>query len=434
MKRFKFKKVFKKVLGGVVTLSLVLMFSLTSPINVFAAAAVAPILGAARTFGVLSSTFTNSNTAPQTIITGDIGYSVAGAPVTPPTTVVGTLHPEDATRTLAGTDQGTALTTLTTQPCTTIAGPLNATIIGSNAAGTFPPGCYTMSGALVITVNTTVTLDLTATGGAGGNVWIFKSTGGGITTGGATGPGFPNVLLANGASECNVFWTAIGATSIGANYELSATPTFVGTIIDTAGITLGHFANLLGRALDYQTTVTTDANTITVPTCAAQGTLHVTKTVVNTGGGTKVPGDFTMSIHAFNSSQNTSFPGDADGTSTTLDIGAYTVTETGPTGYTSSGDCSGTITAGVTSDCTITNTYLPPVIPPVQLGGSYMPPVFLPSINIISTPVVIAPIIPKLPKTGFPPQEKNTMLPIVILSGLSLVSIFLYFAQKKQTT
>jgi hypothetical protein len=42
----------------------------------------------------------------------------------------------------------------------------------------------------------------------------------------------------------------------------------VGNILDAAGITIGHFANLSGRALAFGGTVTTDANTITVPTCA----------------------------------------------------------------------------------------------------------------------------------------------------------------------
>jgi hypothetical protein len=49
---------------------------------------------------------------------------------------------------------------------------------------------------------------------------------------------------------------------------MSPTPTFVGNILDAAGITIGHFANLTGIALAFGGTVTTDANTITVPTCA----------------------------------------------------------------------------------------------------------------------------------------------------------------------
>ena len=47
-----------------------------------------------------------------------------------------------------------------------------------------------------------------------------------------------------------------------------ATPSFIGNIFDAAGISLGHFANLGGRALAFGGTVTTDANTITVPTCS----------------------------------------------------------------------------------------------------------------------------------------------------------------------
>lgn len=252
---------FNKIL--ISTLAIVFSFGLFGLTAVHAATT--PSLGMADTFGVLSSTFTNSNTAPQTIINGDVGYTVAGAPVTPPITVTGALHPADATHAQAGLDQGTALGILNGQPCTPITGTLDAVIIGGNPAGTFPPGCYAVTGAMNITTGTTITLDLTAPGGVG-STWIFKSTGA-LTTGAST-VGFPSVVLAHGASACNVFWVPVGGTTLGANFALSVTPTFVGTIIDDAGISLGHFANLLGRALDFATTVTTDANTITVPTCA----------------------------------------------------------------------------------------------------------------------------------------------------------------------
>jgi hypothetical protein len=228
-------------------------------------AATTPSLGTAGTFGVLSSTFTNSNTSPLTNITGDIGYTVAGAPTTPPLFHTGTVHPENATHAQAGLDQGTALGILNGQACTTITGPLDATIIGSNAPGTFPPGCYTMANTMNITLGTSVTLDLTAPDGDGGNTWIFKSTGGGLTTGADS-----FVTLANGASACNVFWAPVAATNIGAYTGAlpNTTKLFVGTIISDAGISLGHFANLSGRALAFGGTVTTDANTITAPSCA----------------------------------------------------------------------------------------------------------------------------------------------------------------------
>src|SRR5476651_2218536 len=72
------------------------------------------------------------------------------------------------------------------------------------------------------------------------------------------------------ARASDVFWAPlpIGATTIGANAALSPTPTFVGNILDAAGVTIGHFANLTGRALAFGGTVTTDADTITVPSCA----------------------------------------------------------------------------------------------------------------------------------------------------------------------
>lgn len=107
-----------------------------------------------------------------------------------------------------------------------------------------------------ITVSTTVTL-------VGAGVYIFRPAGG-LTTGANS-----KVVATGGACESDVFWTPIGATTLGANAVVSPTPTFIGTIIDDAGIAIGHFANLTGRALAFGGTVSTDANTITVPTCPA---------------------------------------------------------------------------------------------------------------------------------------------------------------------
>lgn len=46
--------------------------------------------------------------------------------------------------------------------------------------------------------------------------------------------------------------------------------------------------------------------------------------------------------------------------------------------------------------------------------------------------VAVTPIIPKLPKTGFPPEEKSNSLGIIILSGLFVASSILYIIRKKQ--
>lgn len=210
-----------------------------------ALAATAPDLATSATYGVLSSTYTN--TTPGTTINGDLGYST-GPAVVP--TVNGTTHDSDAAYAQAGIDQGLALADLNSQSCTSLgAGAVALDTVDLGAGpGVFPPGCYSSGGAMDITVSTTVTLN-------GTGVYIFRP-GGALTTGADSA-----VVAAGGACESDLFWAPIAATTLGANTE------FLGTIIDDAGITFGQFANLSGRALAYGGTVTTDANTITVPTC-----------------------------------------------------------------------------------------------------------------------------------------------------------------------
>ena len=218
-------------------------------------AATAPSLGAAAPYGVVSSTFTNSNTSPQTIINGDVCYSTA--PTTPPLTITGaTVDPCPPS---VGAGQGLATANLLGQPCTSLgagAVSLDAVIVGGNPPGTIPPGCYSSGGAMNVTLSTTVTLN-------GAGVYIFRP-GGALNTGANS-----LVVLAGGACASDVFWVPVGATTLGANASLSLTPTFVGNILDAAGITIGNFANLTGRALAFGGTVTTDADTITVPNCAS---------------------------------------------------------------------------------------------------------------------------------------------------------------------
>ncbi len=91
-----------------------------------------------------------------------------------------------------------------------------------------------------------------------------------------------------------------------------------------------------------------------------QGTLIVTKKVINEGGeNSKQPSDFTIKIHGNNPSPS-SFPGNSSGTIVKLDMGMYSVTESGPSDYnaTSSMDCSGAIMSVETVKCDITNTYV----------------------------------------------------------------------------
>lgn len=338
-----------------------IVFGFISPITAFAATA--PVLGTTGTFGVVSSTYTGNGAA--TNVTGDVCYTT-GPGTFAPVITGGAL----STPCTNGGAQATALTTLNTQSCTSIApagGALNAAIIGGNPAGTFPPGCYAITGAMVITTGTTITLDATAPGGDGGNVWVFRSTGA-LTTGASTA-GFPSVVLAHSASAANVFW-APSATTLGANFAVSATPTFVGTIIDPAGITLGQFANLLGRALDFQTTVTTNANIITVPTTPTTATLTLVKTITNNNGGTRPLSDFPLT--ATGPTTITGVSGAGTITSATVTTGTYTLSETTHADYTAGlWTCTNgitvtssqiTLTSGQSTVCTITNDDIAPVL------------------------------------------------------------------------
>lgn len=85
-------------------------FSLISPTAVFAATT--PSLGAAASYGVLSSTYTDTSGA--TTVNGSVGFT------TPPGSAIGGTHTyygSGAPYSTAGTDQGTALTALNNQGC-----------------------------------------------------------------------------------------------------------------------------------------------------------------------------------------------------------------------------------------------------------------------------------------------------------------------------
>lgn len=91
--------------------------------------------------------------------------------------------------------------------------------------------------------------------------------------------------------------------------------------------------------------------------------LIVIKHVINDDGGTKIAADFTMNVTGTNVSM-TSFIGSEIGTNVTLDPGAYSVDENFVADYnkTLGTDCTGTVTAGETKTCIVTNNdvYVPP--------------------------------------------------------------------------
>ena len=225
-------------------------------------AATTPSLGETASFAILSSTYTNTAAG---VINGDLGYTTQ--PSVMPTMNGAIFVPSPAE---AGLDQGVALTSLNSQPCTFsfAAGAIDlATDTTHGATGVYAPGVYCIDGVASIATPAGITL-------SGAGTYIFRSNGALNTVANST------VTLTHGASSCDIFWTP-QATTLGAD------STFFGTVIDNAGITVGNNVTRIGRALDFATTVTTNNDIISVPVCGVStATLHVIKQVINISGGT----------------------------------------------------------------------------------------------------------------------------------------------------
>jgi hypothetical protein len=321
-------------------------------------AASTPSLGAAATYGILANTYTNS--AAGTTVNGDVGFLVA--PTTEPAPIGGhTNYGSGSPYATAGADQGTALTALNNEGCTfTWVGAVDLFLDSAHGtAGTYAPGVYCSPGAF--TQSGSITL-------SGSGTYIFRSVGAYTTTAGVS------ILLASGASACDVFWTP-HATTFGAGTN------FVGTLFDNDAVTSGAGTNILGRILAFNGPVTTATTTINLPTCTPPpATLHVVKQVVNNSGGSATASSFNLHVKLSGTDVTGSpAPGAATpGTSYSLTAGTYIVSEDANASYTQSfsGDCnsSGSVTLASSADktCTITNDDIgvsiitPPASPPTS--------------------------------------------------------------------
>jgi Ice-binding-like len=77
------------------------------------------------------------------------------------------------------------------------------------------------------------------------------------------------VVLANGAEACGVFWRISKQVTIGKTVK------FYGTVIAGTAITMSTASTLTGRALAQTAGVTLDANSITIPTNGPIGSASV---------------------------------------------------------------------------------------------------------------------------------------------------------------
>ena len=93
------------------------------------------------------------------------------------------------------------------------------------------------------------------------------------------------------------------------------------------------------------------------------GQITIIKKVINNGGGTKSPSDFTITLTAntVTGPFKITFQGSAVGKSINIQPGTYKVTETGSAGYDShfSSNCKSGINLGESKSCIITNTFKP---------------------------------------------------------------------------
>lgn len=413
MKKFKFNKVSIIVLAVMFTLGLVgtvSVFAYTSPATVN--------LGSAGNFSVLAKT--GVSTTGATTVTGDVGISPAAASYltgfsetmdasnkfSTSTYVVGKLYASDYT-VPTPSYTGTAVSAMEAAYTSAMGRtPINETGRGS---GTLPLGETFTTGVYRWNSNVSITGDITLSGSAT-DIFIFQITGN-LDIASAQ-----KVLLSGGAIPSNIFWAVAGTTTLG------TTSTFEGNILAGPGastIDIQTGATLHGKALG-QTDVTLGAATIT----SAGGTvphLTVTKVVVNNNGKDNVISDFPLFVGA------TSVVSEA---SNEFAAGTYTITETyDPSYYTQTFSAScplGVITLfpGDDSTCTITNDDTAPTSsgsnvtygckdetatnynffstskPELCIYETITP-------TVTKTPVVTptpAVIIPKLPKTGFPPE------------------------------
>ena len=220
---------------------------------------------------------------------------------------------------------------------------------------------YTNCTNVAVTANGTTTCTITNTYTPATGTLVVKKVV--VNTGGGTATASNFSFSVNGG-------TAVAFASTGSNTLTEPAGTY--TVTETAAANYTPtYSNCTNIAVTANTTTTcTVTNTYVPPT----GTLAVKEVLVNTGGGTAVLTNFSFSVNggtavAFNST------GEND---LTEPVGTYTVTAPTVANYTTTfANCSGVaVTAGATTTCTVTNTYVPPTTvelvpnPSVELGSA----------------------------------------------------------------
>ena len=201
--------------------------------------ALCPFIGA---FSVLAgSAVTNTG---STVVSGDVGVD-PGTAITgfPPGLASGTIHSADAVA-----SAGEAVLAAGYIDAATRTG--GTAVAGDLVGKTLTAGVYTSTSSLAESGD--LTLDAQGNPDA---VFIFQ-IGSTLITGSGS-----HIVLANGASACNVFW------QVGSSATLGTNSVFKGTIMALTSITVTTGVNVEGRVLARNGAVTLDSDVITGCTC-----------------------------------------------------------------------------------------------------------------------------------------------------------------------
>jgi hypothetical protein len=222
-----------------------------------------PTVGTAKSFAVLA--YSAITTANISNVIGDIGVSAGAVSTitgfdtpTPPKYGTDSLAPYTQRAMLAQEDVTALVGNIDPRPCnvdyTNVVGGLTGDI-------TLYPGVTCMNSfAADVLLNGHVTLD------ARGDSNAFFIIRGNLTL---TVADAAQVVLANGAEACGVFWRFSTQVTIGKTVQ------FYGTVIAGSAITMSTASTLVGRALAQTAGVHLDANAITVPTDGLVGSAGV---------------------------------------------------------------------------------------------------------------------------------------------------------------
>jgi len=209
----------------------------------------APTLGATSHFALFTAggAFTSDG---ATVVTGDIASYTDIPVINAPGSIIGTIYGVGTASDPAFADVSIAFSNFGA----------NGTVLGTpletyNTTGFINPGTYHTTGAAAMNGNFT----LDALGDP--NAIFVININGSLTV----GAGF-NILLANNAQYCNVYWLIKG------DFILGAGSVFRGTIISNGAITLNAGSNLYGRALTTAGAITLHNNIVSF-TPAAAGTI-----------------------------------------------------------------------------------------------------------------------------------------------------------------